>query len=265
MDALVLFVDLLGFASLTEEHQVSEADFESHDHPETDDFLTASLEEASPLVETYVRFQVAIQEAVDFAHRSGDHPTSVAFSDSAFVSMQSFGTTSSLAVSLMHKLLPRGIMLRIGIAYGTFVPIRFRADVSIASGEHSAQFLGTGVVRAYATAEKSGLKGARILVHPSAAEHVPRWQPSAPGIFFQVLPIGDDERANPLSITQEINYLGRHDRDLYKGVRKAQLRAPVAAQGQYIATYNAMNRMRSSLSRPPIPDVYLKTGEVEPC
>jgi hypothetical protein len=52
MDAVVLFVDLSGFASLTEKHRVSEADFESHDHPEIGDFLTASLEEASPLVET---------------------------------------------------------------------------------------------------------------------------------------------------------------------------------------------------------------------
>ena len=71
MDAFVLFVDLLGFASLTEENQVNEADFEPHDHPETDDFLTASLEGESPLVETYVRFQVAIQQAVAFAHTSG--------------------------------------------------------------------------------------------------------------------------------------------------------------------------------------------------
>jgi hypothetical protein len=234
MDALVLFADLLGFASLTEEHEVSEADFESHDHPETDEFLTASLEGASPLVETYVRFQVAIQEAVAFAHTSGDHATSVTFSDSAFVSMQSFETASGLAVSLMHKLLPHGIMLRVGIAHGSFVPIRFRADVSIASGEHSAQFLGTGVVRAYATAEKSGLKGARVLVHSSAAEHIPRRRPSA--ICFQVLPIGDDERVNPLSITQEINYLGRRDRDLYDGVRKAQLKAPVIVDPRFRTT-----------------------------
>ena len=54
------------------------------------------------------------------------------------------------------------------------------------------------------------------------------------------------------------NYLGRRDRDLYKGVRKAQLKAPMAAKGQYIATYKAMNRMRTSLNRPPIPDLYLE-------
>ena len=116
---------------MTEEHQVSESDFEAHDHPETDDFLTASLEGSSPLVETYVRFQVAIQEAVAFAHKSGDHATSVVFSDSAFVSMQSFGTAANLAVSLMHKLLPRGIMIRIGVAHGYF-----RADSISCGREH---------------------------------------------------------------------------------------------------------------------------------
>ena len=61
MDAIVLFADLLGFASLTEESEASEEDFEVHDRPETDEFLTASLEGSSRLVDTYVRFQVAIQ------------------------------------------------------------------------------------------------------------------------------------------------------------------------------------------------------------
>jgi hypothetical protein len=252
MDAIVLFVDLLGFASLTEDHHASEDDFKVHDRPETDDFLTASLEGASPLVDTYVRFQVAVHKAVAFAHTSGDRATSVAFSDSAFVALQSFETASDLAISLMQELLPRGIMLRIGIAHGSFVPIRFRADVSLGSGEHSAQFLGTGVVRAYTTAERSGLKGARILIHPSAA--IGQHFGSLPVRFFQPLPIGEDERKNPFNITHEVNYLGSHDRDLYKGVRKAHLKSPTTAQGQYVATYNAMNRMRSILKRPPIPD-----------
>ena len=246
----MLFVDLLGFAALTETHHASEDDFEIHDRPETDEFLTASLEGASPLVDTYVRFQVALQNAVAFTHTSGDHATSVAFSDSAFVAVQSFHTASNLATSLMHKLLPRGIMLRVGIAQGSFVAIRFRADASLGSGEHSARFLGSGVVRAYATAEKSGLKGARILLHPSATEHIHNSRVIAPRIFFQPLPVREDERANPLNITHEINYLGRHDEDLYKGVHEAELKAPTTARGQYVATYNAMNRMRTMLKRP---------------
>jgi hypothetical protein len=195
-----------------------------------------------------IRFQVAVQEAVTFAHTAGDHATSVTFSDSAFVATETFETAKTLAISLMAKLLPKGIMLRVGIAQGSFVPIRFRADVSLGSGEHSAQFLGTGVVRAYATAEKSHLKGARILVHPSAAELVD----SQPGRFFQPLPIGEEERRNPVGVTHEVSYLGRHDRDLYRGVQRAHRKAPPAVLEHYEATYRAMSRMRALLNRPPI-------------
>jgi hypothetical protein len=52
MQAIVLFVDLLGFAALTEEYEVGEVDLEVHDRPETDDFLTASLQNSCPLVQT---------------------------------------------------------------------------------------------------------------------------------------------------------------------------------------------------------------------
>jgi hypothetical protein len=248
MQAIVLFADLLGFAALTEGHEVSEEDFEVHDRPETDEFLTASLENSCPLVQTYVRFQVAVQNAVKFAHASGKHATSVTFSDSAFVATENLDTASTLAVSLMRKLLPYSVMLRVGIAQGSFVPIRFRADVSLGSGEHSAQFLGTGVVRAYATAEKSRVKGARILIHPSAAELIE----SPPGRLFQPLRIGDDEQGNPVGVTHEVSYLGQRDRDLYRGVQRAHRGAPEAVLEHYVATYRAMNRMRAFLHRPPI-------------
>jgi hypothetical protein len=248
MQAIVLFADLLGFAALTELHEVSEDDFEVHDRPETDDFLTANLEGSCALVQTYIRFQVAVQNAVSLMHTAGDHATSVTFSDSAFVATETFETAKTLAISLMSKLLPHGIMLRVGIARGSFVPIRFRADVSLGSGEHSAQFLGTGVVRAYATAEKSCLKGARILVHPSATSAFD----SQPGRFFQPIPIGADEQTNPVGVTHEVSYLGRHDRDLYRGVQRAHRAAPTTASDHYEATYRAMNRMRALLNRPPI-------------
>jgi hypothetical protein len=60
MQAIVMFADLLAFTALTEAHEVDEEDFEPHDSPETDEFLTASLEGESPLVQTYTRFQVAL-------------------------------------------------------------------------------------------------------------------------------------------------------------------------------------------------------------
>jgi hypothetical protein len=248
MQAIVLFADLLGFAALTEQQEVSEDDFEVHDRPETDEFLTASLEDSCALVQAYVRFQVAVQNAVNFTHTTGARATSVTFSDSAFVVAETFEAAKTVAISLTGKLLPHGIMLRVGIARGSFVPIRFRADVSLGSGEHSAQFLGTGVVRAHAAAEKSCLKGARILVHPSATSDLD----SPPGRFFQTLPIGEDEKTNPIGVTHEVSYLGRRDRDLYRGVQRAHREAPKTALEHYEATYRAMNRMRALLSRPPI-------------
>jgi hypothetical protein len=248
MKAIVVFADLLGFAALTEQHDVCEDDFEAHDRPETDEFLAASLEDSCALVQTYIRFQVAVQSAVTYAHAAGDRATSVTFSDSAFVATETFATAKTLAIALMTKLLPHGIMLRVGIAQGSFVAVRFRADVSLGSGEHSAQFLGSGVVRAYATAEKSRLKGARILIHPSAATTIE----SQSGRFFQPLPIGEDEQVNPVGVTHEISYLGRDDRDLYRGVQRAHRKAPATVLDHYEATYRAMNRMRALLNRPPM-------------
>jgi hypothetical protein len=58
MEAVVLFADLLGFTALTEAYEADEDDFEAHDSPETDEFLTASLETASPLVQTYTAFRL---------------------------------------------------------------------------------------------------------------------------------------------------------------------------------------------------------------
>jgi hypothetical protein len=56
-----------------------EDDFGVHDRPETSDFLTASLENSCPLVQTYIRLQVAVQNAVSLAHSAGDHATPVTF------------------------------------------------------------------------------------------------------------------------------------------------------------------------------------------
>ena len=68
-----------------------------------------------------------------------------------------------------------------GIAYGTFSAVRFRSDVTLEGGDHAAYFLGTGVARAHA-AETCGIKGIRILLHPSAAALLadPEHNPSGP-------------------------------------------------------------------------------------
>lgn len=69
--------------------------------------------------------------------------------------------------------------MRAGIAYGTFAAVRFRSDVTLDGSDHAAHFLGTGVVRAHA-AETCGIKGIRILLHPSAAALLADPQHNAP-------------------------------------------------------------------------------------
>ena len=69
-----------------------------------------------------------------------------------------------------------------GMASGSFAALRFRSDISTDNGDHAAQFLGTAVVRAY-QAERCGLKGLRVFVHPSIGPlrgHVSRTNPPPP-------------------------------------------------------------------------------------
>ena len=72
----------------------------------------------------------------------------------------------SVSGQLMRRLVKDEVPVRMGIGQGTFLVLRFRADVSLTIGEYAAQFLGTAVVRAH-MAEKCGLKGMRVLLHPS--------------------------------------------------------------------------------------------------
>jgi hypothetical protein len=97
----VLFADMLGFASLTEAHGASRDEFAAFDRPDTNEFLTMALEvdEASPLVASFVRFHVAVDDAVAFARKQGGSLTSITFSDSAFVAVENFQTASTLAIS----------------------------------------------------------------------------------------------------------------------------------------------------------------------
>ena len=261
MSHFVVFADMLGFAQLTLQHPPSEDDFTSFERPEVNDFLRASLEkgEASPLVSSFVCFHTAVDEAVFNARRAGGPVTSVAFSDSAFMACENIHTATQFASSLLNKLLPMGVMVRVGIAHGTFTAIRFRADVGLNSGDHAAQFLGTGVVRAYSAAERSGFKGARILLHPSIQADPAGGlylQLAQTGPFWKPIEVSDDESRNTMGIKYEMNYLGRHDRNLYKGVYRASQSAPPEAAKHYEDTFKAMNRMRKKLGRDPVPPKY---------
>ena len=167
----VVFVDLLGFASLTEQHDIQLERIKIADRPLSADNLNMILTGGeNQLTRAFTIFHRSLKNVIDLAQM--EHPlTAVTFSDSAFVATEQLYHAASIAVNLVQYLLPQRVPVRVGIAYGSFSALRFRSDVTVEGGDHAAYFLGTGVVRSYAT-ESCGIKGLRILVHPSAMQHL---------------------------------------------------------------------------------------------
>jgi class 3 adenylate cyclase len=264
----VLFADMLGFARLTELKMPTLDEFARiHETRDQDGRVDVEFLRLNPtsLVSAFAAFHRAVDVAVATSRATGSIITTVAFSDSAFIVCSSLNAACGIAIALMNDLLPRAIMLRIGIASGTILTIRFRSDTTFTHGDYSAQFLGTGVVRAYAAAENSRLAGARILLHPSiyfdAGDLHDLEERARRRLLYEPLQLPEHELynprtsppTNPLRIEYEINYLGRHDRRLYNGVSSASRSAPEEARKHYEGTFKAMNRMRAAIGRPPLP------------
>lgn len=164
---VVLLVDLLGFASLTEEHALQLDYIIESERPLANIAMVLSGKK-NPLTETFISFHRALKSAINLAQMH--HPvTAITFSDSAFIATNQLYQAVNIAMYFVKALVSQGIPVRAGIAYGTFSAVRFRSDVTLEGGDHAAYFLGTAVVRAHA-AETCGIKGIRILLHPSAAK-----------------------------------------------------------------------------------------------
>jgi hypothetical protein len=259
----VLFADMLGFAGFTEQHLPTEDEFARLHYKRDEDGRIVDVDtriDASPLVTAFLAFHNGIEKAVAAVRKNGSTITTVAFSDSALVISSNFNAACAVAISLMNDLLPQSIMCRVGIATGTILHIRFRSDTSLTHGDYAAQFLGTAVVRAYAAAEKSKLSGARILIHPSivfdGGDLHTMEENARRHALYQPLHLADSEWNNALGVAYEINYLGREDRRLYRGVFKASKTAPAEAFKHYDGTFKAMSRMRTALGRPPISEAF---------
>ena len=164
---VVVFADMLGFSHLTEAHPVESDLFEELQRPSALEFLRATLEEmdASPLSERFIRFHLILQEAVRHARQTADG-ASIAFSDCAFYATATLANAFSYSIELVQACLASRIPLRVGIAWGEFLVVRSRSDIGMANQDYAMQFLGSGVTRAHA-AEHCGVKGIRILLHPS--------------------------------------------------------------------------------------------------
>ena len=261
---VVLFVDILGFASLTESCPLDLGLLKAHDR------LFANYEKimASPdnqLIRTFSKFHSSLRSHLNLANMQRPL-TAITFSDSAFIATTCAYEAVNIAISLQQSLLWQKIPVRMGIAYGSFAALRFRSDVSADDGDHAAQFLGTAIVRAHA-AETCGIKGLRILLHPS------------------VIPLFDDTHHNPESTDEmshpmcclecpkkeQTNKTGVHNEiDFWhlKPTMEAKVwhafqdmwnEAPQSEYVHYEATAEAIDRMRIAQGHEPLRNLRRRT------
>jgi len=264
---VVLFADILGFAALTEQCPVSIDNFKADDRPLAPSFGLETILALSRdrLANTFSGFHKSLRAELGLA--SMQHPlTAITFSDSAFVATTYAYETIDIAINLLHALLPQKIPVRMGIAYGSFVTIRFRSDITVDSGDHAAQFLGTGVVRAHTT-ETCGIKGLRILIHPSVLSLLNDTQHN-PGIKrgrlhkLRYLECTEKERVNKASIYHEIDYwhlTPTREAKAWRGLQDMWNEAPLSEVEHYEATAEAINRMRIAQGHEPLKKLRRRT------
>ncbi len=251
-DQVVLFVDMLGFASLVESTPNALAKLEPIFQPLTTleaVRLSNKLGNKGPLVEQFTRFHIALEKRIRDKVNKGI--TAITFSDSAFIHLPQPEAAIIFARSLMRELVKNREPTRMGIGYGSFAALRFFSDSTPAARIHTTQFLGTAVVRAHA-AEQSGIKGLRILIHPSAMNVLRDEDPAS----WLSLDEGNDDAC------AEVNYLffsgggptktgpaairNRHDvyRDYVDSMRD---KAPANKRHYYSNTIAAYVRMRDHM------------------
>ncbi len=243
---IVMFADLLGFAALTEKHPL---DLQSLRNPDRLDVIFGDVFKApNPLTHAFTEFHRAIKWALQISQMK-HASTAITFSDSAFIATTLLHEAVGIAIYLMQSLLQRGVPIRIGIASGSFEAVRFRSDITFGGGDHAAHFLGNGVVRAHAT-ESSGIKGCRILLHPSAVTLLddPAHNPPVPDPQHVMhLECAAAERHNKAGVLHEINYwrLGPTDeRNAWRALQDMWDESPEMQRHHYQATAEAINRMR---------------------
>ena len=247
----VLFVDMLGFATLVE----AEGDDLSELNPIFKDIdRHGTFAPAANLLQyRFVNFHRCIEKA-RLKIQDASTGTVIVFSDSAFFQVSALDGALELARTLMRDLVENGIPARMGIASGSFMFLRSMTDSSSQVSFHMSQFVGSGIVRAYAAAERSKIPGLRIFLHPSSillGEHLDE--------SVHTLDVASTPDAE-VQITRELNYLdpkshrkypGPHYADaiVFDGLRDMWGEADEKFHYHYRATFDALNRMRAQFGR----------------
>ena len=265
VDRVVLFVDMLGFAALTEAYPIDVAMLNAHNRPFSSSLEMILSASENPLTETFHGFHFALRWAIDMANRRRQ-VTAITFSDSAFIAFTHLVDAFNLAVDFARSMLSQKVPVRIGIAFGSFAALRFRSDVTAEGGDHAAEFLGTAVVRAYQT-ERCGIKGLRIFLHPSVHPLLKdsvhdTAEPRPAGVAIRTLECPVHERANRAGVQYELDYWDpapTKEASAWRGLQEMWDKAPNDALEHYQATAEAINRMRIGLGEAPLPNFRRRT------
>lgn len=262
-DRIVLFIDLLGFAELTRQNPLDVEAIRQSQRPFSWTLEMIMSSQKNPLTRVFTDFHAALKFAIDMAQMR--YPvTAITFSDSAFIATNQLFEAVNVAVRIIQTLLRQGIPVRAGIAHGSFAAIRFRSDVTSDGGDHAAHFLGTGVVRSHAT-ESCGIKGIRLLVHPSAFPllHDPKHNPEEPGDdTIRWMECSELERVNREDVQYEIAYWPSKvtaEKETWHAFQDMWSAAPDFALDHYSATADAINRMRIQRGQPGLANLRRRT------
>jgi hypothetical protein len=263
-DRIVTFADMLGFAALTEGNAIDPRELQKRTRPlgtTFDEIFDSMGTPRNPLTDAFSSFHFNLRHAITTAAMR--HPlTAITFSDSVFIATTYLFQAVNFSMDLALSMLSSKVPVRIGIAFGSFAAIGFRSDVSADGGDHAAQFLGTAVVRA-SQAEKCGIKGIRILLHPSVepllADRI--HNPSAPPSGARpVRPLDCSETelqnpANKASVRYEVDYwdlASTKERAAWRGLQEMWTAAPDWEENHYRATAEAIDRMRVAQGEAPL-------------
>jgi len=235
---------MLGFADLTEQFPKRLI----HSGPDQHGFEHTSTSHAS---DQFWRFNRILESCV-FEHRLNGNLRAMLFSDCAFLEVGNSFRAGVVSVELMRKFITEKVPVRMGIGKETFYPSQFSTDLIGSTIVTRSLFAGTAVVRSH-YAEKCGGKGLRIFVHPSveadfSSKRVALVTPYD-NAKWELDFLHESRPAQHKRSAEE------DDRSLFDAVLEMKKVAPPRAQGHYIDTLDALNRMRQRNGRPPVVEV----------
>jgi hypothetical protein len=243
----VLFVDILGFAELVERDEVAHIRWAAGLSSVRASIRTPPSTALTILFEKFHRvLETTLLEAKPW------RPPAIVFSDSAFVAMPWLDMTCNLARSLMAKLILEEVPARMGIGFGGFSAARFSTETRGKQTHHVSEFYGTAVVRAH-RAESCGVRGLRILLHPSTYDKIiESRQPQQIVLEKPVPPWFTVPLPTPLprdGVANELNYVGTAEfvGELTRHVLAMKTNAPKNVNHYYDETLLALIRMKDGM------------------